>query len=71
MTKKDKIKYLVIEYMKSYEVGSSERKEIYIKQDSIINKIDRNWTKDMINSKYLKCKCNDEKIGSIMNTLLR
>ena len=41
MTKRDKIKYLVKEYALIFGVGSREWEEIYIKQDSIANKIDR------------------------------
>ena len=71
MTKRNKIKYLVKEFALSFGVGSREWREIYIKQDSITNKIDRNWRVEMVDEKYSNYRCGVEKIGSVMNTLLR
>ena len=45
MNKKSMIKELVCEFAKAYGVGSSMFKEIYIKQDALVNKIDRRWKK--------------------------
>ena len=70
MNKREKIKYLVKEFALSFGRGSSEWKEIYIKQDSIVNKIDRNWRVEMVNEKYFNYRCGDEKIGSVMNKLM-
>ena len=70
MNKREKIKYLVKEFALGFGVGSREWKEIYIKQDSIVNKIDRNWRVEMVNEKYINYRCGDEKIGSVMNKLM-
>lgn len=45
MTKKEMIREFIILWMNEYEIGTKERKNIYIKLDYLINKIDRENTK--------------------------
>lgn len=69
MTKVEKIKYLVCEYAKSFGIGSDEWRNIYIKQDRIVNKINRKWSKEMICDLYYKYVDGSKLIGEVFNTL--
>ena len=69
MKKNEIIKELVIAWMQSYEVGSVERKRIYIKQDYVINLINRRWYIGGINH-ALEMFTKNESICKIMDLLL-
>lgn len=69
MNKKSMIKELVSEFAKAYGVGSSKFKEIYIKQDALVNKIDRTWKKEYIELKYNQFK-DGRWISAVIHDLL-
>lgn len=71
MTKVEKIKYLVCEYAKSFGIKSKGWEYVYIHQDSIVNRINRNWGKEIINREYDKFINENKKIGAIMDLLNR
>lgn len=69
MTKREKIKNLVVAYAQSFGVGSDGFKYVYIHQDEFVNRIDRSWYKSMIDMKYDNFINGKESIGSIIDLL--
>lgn len=69
MTKLEKIKYLVSEYAKSFGINSDGWKYFYIHQDSIVNRINRNWYKEMIDILYDGYKSGLKKIEKVYDIL--
>lgn len=60
MKKRDMIREFIILWINEYEIGTKERKNIYIKLDYLINKIDRENTKTTIeNALHIYAKTND------------
>lgn len=70
MLKRDMIKKLVCEYAKSFGIWSSGWEYVFVHQDSIVNRIDRNWYKEMINMKYEAFINGKENIYNIMQLLM-
>ena len=71
MNKKETIKNLVCEYAKSFGINSEGWKYVFIHQESIVSRINRNWNKEFIDMQYNKFINNEKSIYNIMQLLMK
>ena len=70
MKKKEMIKQLVLEWVRN-SVDQQQRTERFIGHDALESRIDRNWTKEGIESHYDRWNRGEENIETTIKELRR